>query len=74
MSEPVDGQVGQEGEEVVGLEEVQEGGSSPSRPDQMTLKPLTINTDLMIPPATTEGRRYVPLAAACCKSMESLQK
>ncbi|XP_045134670.1 7SK snRNA methylphosphate capping enzyme-like isoform X2 [Portunus trituberculatus] len=57
LSEPVDGHVGQEGEEVVGLEEVQEGGSSPSRPDQVTLKPLTINTDLVSPPGTTEGRR-----------------
>lgn len=57
LSEPVDGQVGQEGEEAVGLEEVQEGGSSPSRPDQVSLKPLTINTDLVSPPGTTEGRR-----------------
>lgn len=74
MSEPVDGQVGQEGEEAVGLEEVQEGGSSPNRPDQVSLKPLTINTDLVSPPGTTEGRRYVSLVAAGCKSMEILQK
>ncbi|XP_063873836.1 7SK snRNA methylphosphate capping enzyme-like isoform X3 [Scylla paramamosain] len=57
LSEPVDGHIGQEGEEAVGMEEVQEGGSSPSRPDQVTLKPLTINTDLVSPPGAAEGRR-----------------
>ncbi|KAG0705551.1 7SK snRNA methylphosphate capping enzyme [Chionoecetes opilio] len=61
LSEPSEGSVVvlHEGDEVEGLEEVQVGllSRSPGRPPQVTLKPLTINTDLVSPPATTEGRR-----------------
>lgn len=46
-----------------GLESLQPGGSggSPSRPPQPSLKPLTINTDLISPPGVSESRRYVLL-------------
>lgn len=50
--------------DVVGLEASQVGGGSgsPSRPSQITLKPLTINTDLVSPPnVSSESRRYVVL-------------
>ena len=74
LSEPVDGTIMQEAEEVTGVEEFQvtRSFSSPSRPIQETFKPLTINTDLVSPPGITEGRRYVPQVVTAYKSMDSL--
>ncbi|XP_050714367.1 7SK snRNA methylphosphate capping enzyme-like isoform X2 [Eriocheir sinensis] len=59
LSEPADGPAGREGDGDVRLEALQARASSgsPSRPSQITFKPLTINTDLFSPPGVNESRR-----------------